>query len=201
MGLREFLRERRERGQERAERGRLGRWRRSALASARGRVLDVGTGMGFSLPLLEDAASVVGLDPDLDALRRARKRAATAPARTRLVAGDAQAMPFRDAAFDSAVATLVFCTIPDPERGFREVQRVVRRGGAVRLLEHVRVRNPVLAKLQDWITPLSRRLADGCHQNRPTVETARRSGLRIEQVRPHLRGYVVEVEARVDGTA
>lgn len=181
----------------RAERGRLGRWRRSVLEGAHGRVLDLGAGMGFSLALLDHATAAVALDPDLDALRRARKRAAAARTKAFLVAGDAQALPFRGAAFDSAVATLAFCTIPDPARAFREVQRVVKPGGPVRMLEHVRVSNPIVATLQDWITPLSRLLADGCHQNRPTVETARRSGLRVEAVRPHLRGYVVEVDARV----
>jgi ubiquinone/menaquinone biosynthesis C-methylase UbiE len=197
VGLRSFLRDRRERAQEKSERGRLGGWRRSVVAGLDGRVLDVGAGMGFSLPLLGAAESVVALEPDREHIQRARRRVARAPAKSWLVAGDAQALPFRDGAFDSALGTLVFCTIPDPERAFREVQRAVKPGGAVHLLEHVRVRNPILAGLQDLITPLTRALAGGCHQNRPTVETARRSGLRIEAVRPHLRGYIVEIEARV----
>ncbi len=194
--LRRLLRDRRERGEQKAERGKMGEWRRSVVGGAHGRVLGVGVGMGFDLPLLGEEVRVAGIDPDRDFLRRARKRGAASRAKVWLVAADGQALPFRDRAFDSAIATLVFCTIPDPERGLREVRRLVKPGGAVRMLEHVRFRNPVLGKLQDWITPVTKILADGCHQNRPTVETVRRSGLRIEAVRTHLRGYMVEIDAR-----
>lgn len=197
MDLRRMLRDRRERAEEKGERGTLGRWRRSVVEPAAGLLLDVGVGMGFDLAHLRNAIAVVGIDWDRDCLRRARKRGTAAPVKAWLVAGDAQAMPFREAVFDSAVATLVFCTIPRPEVALTELQRVLKRGAPVRMLEHVRFKNPFLGRLQDWITPLSKRLADGCHQNRDTVAAVRRSGLHLEAVRPHLRGYMLEIDARV----
>lgn len=200
MKVREFFRNFRERRQDQAEQGRLGRWRRSVVGPAEGRVLEIGAGMGFTYPLLERASVVAATDPDVDALRRGRKRAARSPAKVWLIAADGEQLPFRAHAFDSAVGALVFCTIPDPTRAFEEVLRVVRPGGEVRLLEHVRMRNPLLGQLQDWITPLWKRLAGGCHQNRRTVETAMRSGLRVREVRPHLKGHVVEVDALVPET-
>jgi ubiquinone/menaquinone biosynthesis C-methylase UbiE len=200
VGVRRVLRDFRESRQEKAERGKLGRWRRSVVAPAEGRVLEVGAGMGFSLPLFTRARTVAATDPDVEALRRARKRVASAPTKAWLLAADAQYLPFRPHVFDAAVGALVFCSVPDPDRAFTELQRVVRPGGAVRFLEHVRMRNPILAKLQDWITPLNKIVAGGCHQNRATVETARRSGLRVSAVRPHLKGYIVEVDAVVPET-
>ncbi|MBI4512844.1 MAG: class I SAM-dependent methyltransferase, partial [Gemmatimonadetes bacterium] len=197
MELRRLLRDRRERAEEKAERGKLGRWRRSVVEPAAGLVLDVGVGMGFDLPHFRNATAVVGIDWDLEYLRRARKRLAGSPVKSWLVAADAQAMPFRAETFDSAVATLVFCTIPRPELALAEVRRVVRPERAVRMLEHVRFKNPIAGKLQDLITPLGKRLADGCHQNRDTVGAAKRSGLVVEAVRPHLRGYMLEIDARV----
>lgn len=201
MDLRRFFRDRRERAEEKAEAGKLGRWRRSVVESAAGGVLDVGIGMGFDLPHLANASWVVGIDPDLDYLRRGRKRLAKGSGKAWLVAADAEALPFRDRTFDSVVATLVFCTIPNPGRALEKIRRTVRPGGPVRMLEHVRFRNPILGTLQDWITPLTKLVADGCHQNRRTLEIVRQGGLQVEEVRPHLRGYMVEIDARVPGTA
>jgi ubiquinone/menaquinone biosynthesis C-methylase UbiE len=204
VSLRSWARDLRERMQERAERGDLGRWRRSVVEPVAGRVLDVGIGMGFDLPWFRRAATVIGVDPDADALRRAWKRAARSSPRVALVAADAEALPFRDRAFDAAVATLAFCTIPRPERALAELRRVVRPGGPVRMLEHVRLEHPVWGRLQDWVTPLTVRFAGGCHQNRRTVETVRGSGLELLGLRPHARGYLVEIDARVpaaDATA
>lgn len=197
MDLTGLLRDRRERAEEKAERGKLGRWRRSVVEASAGLVVDVGVGMGFDLPYFRNAAAVVAIDWDRDYLRRARKRLTASPVRSWLVAADAQAMPFRAATFDSAVATLVFCTIPRPEIALAELRRVVKPEGPVRMLEHVRLKNPIAGRLQDLITPLSKRLADGCHQNRDTVGTVRRSGLIVEAVRSHLRGYMLEIDARV----
>lgn len=197
MKLRELLRNVRERRQERAEQGRLGWWRRSVVGPAEGGVLEIGAGMGFSYPLLARASTVAATDSDVDALRRGKKRAARSPANVWLVAADAERLPFRARVFDGAVGTLVFCTIPEPARALDELLRVVRPGGAVRLLEHVRASNPLLGKLQDWMTPLWKRLAGGCHPNRRTVETLMRSELRVRAVRPHLGGHVVEVDAAV----
>src|SRR3972149_2737713 len=95
--------------------------------------------------------------------------------------GDVQALSLPGASFDAAVATFVFCSVPDPVLGLRELARVVRPGGQALLLEHVRSANSILGAVMDAINPLVVRMM-GANINRCTVENARASGLQIESV-------------------
>jgi len=156
--------------------GGLAEWREWLAAGARGRVLDLGTGTGRNLPLLPRGTTAVGLDPSLDALRRARKRAPAIP----LVAGRAEALPFRAGTFDTVLSGLVFCSVGDVPRGLDEAKRVLRPGGALRMLEHVRSRVSWRARLQDLIQPAWTAVAGGCHRNRDTEASVERAGFRIE---------------------
>jgi ubiquinone/menaquinone biosynthesis C-methylase UbiE len=146
------------------EAGGLAAVRRRLVARAAGRVLEVGVGTGLNLPHYPSHAAVIGVDPDEGmAGRAAGKRC---PAAFRWVRGDAQALPFADDHFDTAVATFVFCSIPDPARAMAEVFRVLRPGGTFLLLEHVRAASRAVALAQDALTPLWRHVAGGCHLNR-----------------------------------
>lgn len=179
-----------------AERGRLGRWRRDLVAPARGRVLEIGAGTGLDFAHYAPEAWVVATDPDLGMLARARARVDASPACILLVAADAQALPFLDRAFDEAVVGLAMCTIPAPDQALGELQRVLVSGGALRLLEHVRMPNPFLSRLQDLLTPVWRRVAAGCHLNRHTVDEVARSGFTLQRVESHLAGYLQLIVAR-----
>ena len=183
-----------------AERAGLGGLRIWLTAPARGCVLDIGAGTGLNFPHYEAAARVIAVDPDFAMLGRARERAMAARARVMLVAADAEALPFRREVFDVAVVGLAMCTIPDPERALKETRRTLRRGGEVRLLEHVRVDTPVVGQLQDWFTPLWRHLAGGCHLNRNTVDTVAQSGFVLEEVHRHAAGHVVGIVAVAPAT-
>jgi len=94
---------------------------------------------------------------------------------------DAQALAIADASFDVVVTTCVFCSVPDPVLGLREVRRVLRPGGRILLLEHVRSRLPLLGRCMDWLNPISVRL-QGANINRDTVGNVQRAGLHIGQV-------------------
>jgi ubiquinone/menaquinone biosynthesis C-methylase UbiE len=142
-----------------------------ATHAARGRVLEVGVGTGWNLRFYRNADEVVGVDPDPHMLARARGRLDEAPCPATLVEGDGQALPFDDASFDTVVSSLSLCTILDPAAALREIHRVLRPGGQLVFLEHTRSPRPRLARLQNRITPLWRRVAGGCHPNRPTVDT------------------------------
>jgi len=128
------------------------------------------------LSLLPDGTATVGLDPSLDASRRARRRAPAVP----LVVGRAEALPFRAATFDTILSGLVFCSVGDPRRGLDEVKRVLRLHGELRLLEHVRSRIPWCARLQDFIQPAWTCAAGGYHPTRDTEKALETAGFRIE---------------------
>ena len=114
----------------------------------------------------------------------ARKRLEEAGVSVPLVCACAEALPFRDGTFDTVVASLVFCSVPEPARGLAEVKRVLRAGGRLRMLEHVRSRRAWKAKFQDRVRPLWTRLSGGCHPNRDTERTVETAG------------FVIEVEGR-----
>lgn len=173
----------------------LRRMRRRLLAHARGRVLELGAGTGANLPLYPDGAHVVATEPDARMARRARSPAGKATAPMELALADAQALPFADASFDTVVGTLVFCTIPEPLLALGEVQRVLRPGGRLLLLEHVRWESG-FGRLQDAVAPLWTRFAGGCHPNRRTLELVRLAGFTVEGVRAyHTPMTVLEVRA------
>lgn len=107
---------------------------------------------------------------------------------------DIQRLAFADASFDTVTATCVFCTVPDPVQGLREVRRVCRPGGQILLLEHVRSAGPIAGPLMDALTPLTRRLT-GTNVNRRTVENVRKAGLKVVSVTPLWRDIVLEIHA------
>jgi ubiquinone/menaquinone biosynthesis C-methylase UbiE len=167
----------------------LARWRRWVVGGARGRVLDVGCGTGRNLSLLPPGVRAVGLDPARPPLERAGARAPSVP----LVQGSAEALPFRDGAFDTVITGLVFCSVPRAARGLAEVRRVLRSDGELRMLEHVRSTTPWRARMQDRIQPLWTRLTGGCHPNRDTERAVEEAGFSIladgRRARKNLRRF------------
>ncbi|HYV67862.1 MAG TPA: class I SAM-dependent methyltransferase, partial [Myxococcales bacterium] len=94
----------------------------------------------------------------------------------------AEKLPFEDSSFDTAVATLVLCTVPDPGAAVAEARRVLKPGGRLLFLEHVRSEQPGLARWQDRLERPWRFFGDGCHCNRDTVSTISASGLQVGEV-------------------
>lgn len=144
-------------------------------------VLEAGVGTGRQMPFYPAGVHVTAIDLSPRMLARAQRRAGDLGVPVELWLGDVQALDFASASFDEAVAVCVFCSVPDPLLGFHELARVVKPGGAIRLLEHVRPRQPLLAFLMDAFSPLHARLR-GSHLNRRTVETVEQSGLLLERV-------------------
>ncbi|MFP4345285.1 MAG: class I SAM-dependent methyltransferase [Anaerolineales bacterium] len=168
-------------------------WRAQLWSLLEGqRVLEVGVGTGKNLPYHRAGSRVTAVDLSPRMLVRAQQKASESSAGLDFVRADAQHLPFATGAFESAVATFVFCSVPDPVQGLREVARVVRPGGQVLLLEHVRVNEPVVGPLMDLADPLVVRLM-GAHINRQTEENVRRSGLKVERVEPLAPGSLVKL--------
>jgi phosphatidylethanolamine/phosphatidyl-N-methylethanolamine N-methyltransferase len=158
-------------------------WREKLWAQVpEGRVLEVGVGTGKNLPYHPPTVEVVGIDISKRMLERAHRRAEELDSPVELRQMDAQQLDFPDDSFDAAVGTFVFCSVPDALQGLRELGRVVKPGGKILLLEHVRIDDPEIAgKVMDVLDPLVARLM-GPHINRRTVENVRRAGLEVERV-------------------
>ena len=141
--------------------------RHELLATASGRVVEIGAGTGANLDHYTDAVSEIVLtEPEEPMAKRLEEEAASPAGGGRsvtVVRAPAESLPFPDDSFDTAVCTLVLCTVRDPERAIAEIERVLKPGGRLLFLEHVRSDDPSLAKWQDRLTPLWRRCGHGCH--------------------------------------
>jgi ubiquinone/menaquinone biosynthesis C-methylase UbiE len=144
-------------------------------------VLEVGIGSGLNLPLYGSATrSVIGLEPSSVLLRMARERAAGASVPVEFLEASAEAIPLDAASIDTAVTTWTLCTIPDARRALAELRRVLKPGGALLFVEHGRAPEPSVARWQDRLDPLWRRVAGGCHLNRQIDELISGSGFRLD---------------------
>ncbi|MDE3089532.1 MAG: class I SAM-dependent methyltransferase [Chloroflexota bacterium] len=171
------------------------KWRAWVVGAARGSVLELGVGTGLNLPHYRGVESVAAIDPDGASLRRAWARRNGSGEAITLCQARAETLPFADASFDAVLGTLVFCTIGDPDRALSEARRVLRTGGALRLVEHVRVRNRLIAGAQDVVTPLWKEIAGGCHLNRDTLAVVERAGFRVRAVDRHIGGLFIGIDA------
>lgn len=157
-------------------------WRTALWSLVRGlRVLEVGVGTGMNMPFYPSGMKITAIDLTPGMLERARRRARELKINPDLRIGDVQALEFPDASFDTAIATFVFCSVPDPDLGLRELKRVVRPGGQVLLLDHVRSKNEMVGLFMDMLNPLVVRMM-GANINRRTVENVQKSGLVLEKV-------------------
>src|SRR5947208_249617 len=152
--------------------------RKEMIAQAQGIVLEVGagTGLNFTLYNPEQVERVEAVEPDSAMLRYARERLKTARIPITLTQAPVETLPFADETFDSAVATLVFCSVTDPMRGLNEVRRVLKPGGILLLIEHVRAQGAFAQQLQNIITPVTKRVAGNCHWNQIGRASCRERG-------------------------
>ncbi len=163
------------------ERGWLGERRGQLLAELTGDVLDVGAGTGAGLPHYRAGARVIAAEPDPAMRAQLARKAVGAPVPVEISDAAAESLPYPDASFDAVVFTLVLCTVADPERALAEAGRVLRPTGRLVVLEHVRGEGR-LARWQDRLTPVWRRIAAGCHPNRDTRAAVERAGFTFERV-------------------
>jgi ubiquinone/menaquinone biosynthesis C-methylase UbiE len=179
---------------------RYGSWRQRVWSLVVGpKVLEVGVGTGKNMPYYPPDVQVTAVDLSPRMLERARARAKQLGIEVTLLEMDAQALQFPDASFDSAIATFVFCSVPDPVLGLQEVARVVKPGSRIVLLEHVRAANRLLGVLMDIADPLVSRLM-GPHISRRTVDNVRLADLTLERVEDlGARGIFKLIVARSNG--
>lgn len=189
--------------------------RRELMAHARGRVLELGVGTGSNLGFYPpEVTDVVGIDPFTNMLDRAERTAERlarggAPYRIRLHRASAERLPYDDASFDTVVAFLTLCTIPDYAAASSEAYRVLRPGGRMLVMEHVKAPDESsLARWQRRLDPLWSRAAGGCHLDRETGAILREAGflgplehyrddLLFPPTSPRIRGVLRKEDGRV----
>jgi ubiquinone/menaquinone biosynthesis C-methylase UbiE len=166
-----------------AERAGMSKRREDLLRRASGRVLELGAGTGLNLAHYPtEIDGLVLTEPAPPMASRLERRVKRSGHDHEVVAAPAERLPFEDDSFDTVVSTLVLCTVDDPRRAIDEIARVLRPGGQLLFLEHVRADSPRLARWQDRLHRPWHAFAAGCNANRPTVDLLRESPLRVETV-------------------
>lgn len=162
---------------------RLTELRRRIAGEARGCVLEIGIGSGLNLPFYgRSVEHLTGIDPSPELLARAAERARWVGFPVRLLTGSAEELPLADRSVDCVVSSWTLCSIPDVRRALAEIVRVLRPGGAFLFVEHGLAPDPRVACAQRWLTPFWRRIAGGCHLDRPVPELLAESGLQLQEV-------------------
>ncbi len=172
------------------ERMRFVKWRARLRERILGeRALEVGVGTGKNMLYYPPGLEIKAIDISPRMIGRALKRSQGLSLELEIREMDVQDLNFPDDSFDTVFATFVFCSVPDPVQGLRELHRVCRPAGRLLLLEHMRPENPVLARIFDLLNPFVVRLM-GANINRRTVENIQRAGWKV-QVEDHLASDIV----------
>lgn len=164
----------------------LAKWREETLSMLprEGTILEIGAGTGANFKFYPAACRAFSTELSIKMLEIAAGKTSG----NSLIQADARFLPFGENEFDAAFATLVFCSIPDPPKAFAEIRRVVKPGGKIILLEHVRPQG-LLGRFFDVLNVITVFLIDD-HFNRRTAVLAANSGLAVEEVRQKARGAV-----------
>jgi ubiquinone/menaquinone biosynthesis C-methylase UbiE len=166
----------------RSENAGLRDMRHGLIAEARGSVLEIGAGTGANLTHYNgQLESLMFTEPDPAMIRRLQAKARDEAPLAKILRAPAEDLPFEDASFDTVVSTLVLCGVEDQARSVREIRRVLRPGGRLLFIEHVRSDDPALARFQDRMNWLNR-LVVLCDCNRPTLSTIEASGFTVARL-------------------
>jgi ubiquinone/menaquinone biosynthesis C-methylase UbiE len=177
--------------------------RHEVLSRARGRTLEIGSGTGINLHHYgPEVTELVLSEPDPHMVRLLRRKAEGSDRGASVVQAPAEDLPFDDASFDTATLVYVLCTVPDPGAALREIARVLKPGGRLLFIEHVRSPEPGLARWQDRLHGPWKVFANGCNCNRDTVAAMEGSPLEVAELeRSEIPKVPSIVRPMVAGTA
>jgi ubiquinone/menaquinone biosynthesis C-methylase UbiE len=161
------------------------RVRAAWIPCARGEVLEVGIGSGLNLPFYSpEVRRVYGVDPSVELLRMAHKRAAAASAKVEFLRQSAEeSLPLAAGSIDTVVMTWTLCSIPNAPQALQQMKRVLTASGRLIFVEHGRAPDADVVVWQDRLTPLWKRIGGGCHLNRRIDELITAAGFEIVELR------------------
>ncbi len=148
-------------------------WRSDLVKDLTGDVLEIGVGKGENLGYYRMADRVWSVEPDQRRAEDARRTAGSTGVRASVEVATAENLPYAENSFDQVVCSLVFCSVENQRQALAEIRRVLKPGGTLHMVEHVRPGNPLLAKLAEAITPWWSQVAYNCHLDRPTIDVLR----------------------------
>lgn len=152
--------------------------RKEFIQLAQGEVLEIGIGTGVNLEFYPEDVSVTGIDFSPKMLEKARKKADKLTQNINILEMDVERLDFADDSFDTVVATCVFCSVPNPIQGLKEVRRVTKPSGKIILLEHMRSGNEFIGKIMDMLNPIGLHIV-GANINRMTMDNIKKAGLEL----------------------
>jgi ubiquinone/menaquinone biosynthesis C-methylase UbiE len=165
------------------EKAGLGELRQHVVGKAAGRVLEIGGGTGANLRFYGPSVEALTItEPAEPMARRLERKLGEQPVKAEVTRAAAEQLPFEDDSFDTAVSTLVLCTVDDQERSLGELRRVLKPGGQLLLIEHVRSDSPRQARWQDRVNPVHRVIGCGCNCNRDTLACIGAAGFSVGEL-------------------
>jgi ubiquinone/menaquinone biosynthesis C-methylase UbiE len=174
----------------------LGEWRKELLRQVEPPLLEIGVGTGASLHWYDGLSPVVAVDREGKMAGAASQRASALGSSATIGQMDAQHLAFADDTFASVVTSMVFCSVADPVNGLRQIRRVLRPGGRLYMLEHVRPNHPFLGSLADVLNVPWHAFSGECHLNRRTADNVVAAGFIVESVAERFGGAVNLIVAR-----
>lgn len=191
------------------EKGRMGNWRQELWQKVNNkinelnklnnkdeiRLLEAGVGTGKNIKYYPEDIEAFAVDFSPKMIKEAAKKAEKNNKEVNLLEMDIQKLNFEDNHFDLIVTSCVFCSVPDPVQGLKELKRVLKKDGRILMLEHMRSQNKIVGKLMDWFNWLSL-YTWGANINRKTIENIKKSGLELVEVNDLMSDIVKEIELK-----
>ena len=158
----------------------LSKWRNDLLSEAKGKVLEVGIGTGRNIPFYPNDIELTGIDFSPKMIEITQRKYGDRP-NIKILEMDAENMSFSDNCFDTVITSCVFCSVPDPVQGLREIKRVCKNDGKIVMLEHVRSQNRMVGPIMDTFNFIPLHLY-GANINRKTYDNLIKAGFDPHQI-------------------
>ena len=184
------------------EKGKMGDWRQKLWQMVENKIgkedmklLEAGVGTGKNIEYYPEEIEIFAIDFSPKMIEEAEKKAKKYNQKLKLLEMDIQNLDFKDNYFDLIVTSCVFCSVPDPVKGLKELKRVLKEDGRIIMLEHMRSQNKFVGKMMDWFNWISLYIW-GANINRKTIENIEKAGLKLVEVNNLMTDIVKEIEIK-----